>query len=106
MKLARVGLDVPLGRTFDYRADGDAVAIGARVVVPFGRRSMIGVVLGIGEDSDLPLERIKSITRVLDAPRLGNDDLRLLRFAADYYHYPLGQVVMNALPQRLKRIRA
>ena len=39
-----------------------------------------------------------------DLPPLAAEDLRLLRFAADYYHHPLGAVVMGALPTRLRRV--
>ena len=106
MRIVRVGLDVPLAQTFDYRADGCAEpAIGERVLVPFGKRKLIGVVLDVGVPSTLAPHRLKSISRVMPDPRLAAEDLRLLRFAADYYHYPLGQVVMGALPQRLKHAR-
>jgi len=103
MKAVRVGLDVPLAQTFDYLADGFEVEVGERVVVPFGRRQMIGVVLDVAYTSDVPADRLKRISRVMHDARLSPEDLRLLYFAADYYHYPLGQVVMAALPQRLKR---
>jgi primosomal protein N' (replication factor Y) len=103
MKTARIGLDVPLAQLFDYRAEDD-IEVGQRVLVPFGPRQMVGVVLEIADATSIPEHRLKSVTRVLrDAPSLSTEDLRLIRFAADYYHYPLGQVVMNALPQRLKR---
>lgn len=103
MKTARVGLDVPLAQLFDYRAE-DEIAAGQRVLVPFGKRQMVGVVLEVADVTSIPEHRLKSVTRVLrDAPSLSPEDLRLIRFAAGYYHYPLGQVAMNALPQRLKR---
>lgn len=106
MKTLRVGLDVPVAHAFDYRADDDEPCeVGDRVVVPFGRRHAVGVVLELAADSAIAADKLKSVVRVLrDAPPLTIDDLRLLRFAAEYYHYPLGQVVLGAFPQRLKRI--
>ena len=103
MYIVRVGLDVPLAQTFDYLSESPLRA-GERVLVPFGRRHLVGVVLDGGASSDIAPERLKSIARVLPGPCFSADDLRLLRFTADYYHYPLGQVVMNALPLRLKTI--
>jgi len=105
MKTVRVGLDVPVARTFDYSHDAcDDLGVGDRVLVPFGNRRAVGVVLEVNAAAQVAPERVKRIFRALrDAPPLSADDLRLLRFAADYYHYPLGQVVMNALPQRLRR---
>jgi len=106
MQIVRVAIDVPLAQTFDYRAAALEVSVGDRVVVPFGKRNVIGVAVELADGSDLAPERLRNVARVLPHPRLGDADLRLLRFASDYYHYPLGQVVMNALPQRLKRAAA
>ena len=105
MKVVRVGLDVPVDREFEYFApDASADDLGRRAVVPFGRRMTLGVVLGVSDDSVFPAEKLKRVTRILrDSPALSADDLKLLHFAAEYYHYPLGQVVMNALPVRLRK---
>jgi primosomal protein N' (replication factor Y) len=108
MKIARVAVDVPLPQLFDYRIDPqDEPATGDRVLVPFGKRRVVGVVVESASASDVAVERLKTVSRVLrDAAPLSTDDLRLLRFGAEYYHHPLGQVVMNALPQRLRRASA
>ncbi|MDB5867481.1 MAG: primosomal protein [Betaproteobacteria bacterium] len=108
MKTLTVGLDVPVGRLFEYLAPAaDENDIGKRVIVPFGRRTAVGVVLGIDEPSSFPREKLKTVHCVLrEAPGFSADDLRLLRFAAEYYHFPLGPVVMNGLPTRLRRAQA
>jgi primosomal protein N' (replication factor Y) (superfamily II helicase) len=108
MKIVRVGLDVPVAGTFDYLAP-DAITddVGRRVVVPFGRRTLIGVVLELDDRSALAEHRLKSVVRVLRSETaFTRADLALLRFASDYYHHPLGQVVMHALPLRLRRREA
>jgi primosomal protein N' (replication factor Y) len=108
MKIVRVGLDAPLIQLFDYRAD-DATEedLGQRVLVPFGRRMAIGVILEIADSTHIPRERVKAALRIFrSTPQLSAEDLRLLRFAADYYHYPLGQVVLTALPVRLRRLES
>src|SRR5690349_10179965 len=108
MKIARVALDVPLPRLFDYVAtDVGNDDVGCRVVIPFGRRTVIGVVVELAAASTLPANRLRPITALLrDTPRLHPSDLRLLSFASAYYQYPMGQVVLGALPQRLKVPRA
>ena len=103
MKIARVAMDVPLARTFDYRCDTVDVEVGQRVLAPFGKRHAVGVVLELAAESDVPGGRLKQLTAVMPEGALAPEDLKLLRFAAEYYHYPIGQVVLNALPQRLKR---
>lgn len=105
MKIIRVGLDVPVAKLFDYRCD-DARQddVGRRAVVPFGKKIAIGVIFEVAGISEIPESRLKNALRVLrDHPPLSADDLRLLKFASDYYHHPPGAVAMNALPARLRR---
>jgi primosomal protein N' (replication factor Y) len=107
-KTFRVALDTPLRRLFDYlppRA-GEGVpdpAPGMRVRVPFGRRRMIGTVLEVADSSELPLERLKSILEVLDPkPLFDAGALELIRWAADYYHHPIGEVLAGTIPKALR----
>ena len=107
MRILRVALDVPLDTLFDYSAaDQGEIAIGDRVLVSFGRRQMVGVVAEIADHSDLSPGRIKPVLQVFrDTPPLSAEILRLLRFCADYYHHPLGEVVLNALPVPLRQTK-
>ncbi len=108
MKIVRVALDVPVATLFDYQGDdacGDDV--GRRVLVPFGNKIAVGVIMEFASHSRVPSGRLKRVLRVLrDAPELSGDDLRLLRFAAAYYHHALGPTVMGTLPARLRRASA
>lgn len=104
MKIARVAIDVPLDTLFDYRADVQASDIGCVVVVPFGARNAPGVIVDVADDSDVPRYRLKSVARVLrEVPRLREEDLAFMKFAATYYHYALGATIMGALPAFLRR---
>src|SRR5512140_479330 len=104
MPIVRVALDVPLPTLFDYESGGNVkIEPGQRVVVPFGRKQVVGVAMECVADSDLAAERIKPVSRVLDEiPPLPADLLALLRFCSDYYHHPLGATVLSALPARLR----
>ena len=109
MQIARVALDVPLHRFFDYRvADGEPLAasdIGLRVRVPFGTRSRIGILVDLPAASDFPLDQLKSIEAVLrDLPALPPEWFRLSEFCAAYYQAPLGEVMLSTLPAGLRRI--
>ncbi|HKA41874.1 MAG TPA: primosomal protein N' [Burkholderiales bacterium] len=103
--IVRVALDVPVATLFDYLAeDVTREDAGLRVLVPFGNKTAIGLIIDFARGSALPPDRIKRVLKVLrDEPALGARDLELLRFASDYYHHPLGTVVMGALPARLRR---
>lgn len=104
MPIVRVALDVPLSTLFDYTvAEGIAVETGLRVIVPFGRRQMVGVVMECVAATDVSPERVKPVTQVLrDCAPLSAQLLDLLRFCSDYYRYPIGQTVLSALPTRLR----
>ena len=104
----RVALDVPVATLFDYRADDVTPAdIGRRVLVPFGRKTALGVIIELARTSAVPPQRLKQVLNVLrEEPALEPADLELLKFAADYYHHPLGAVVVGTLPARLRRTGA
>jgi primosomal protein N' (replication factor Y) len=103
-----VALDMPLKRLFDYlpcdsSLFDQSVEPGMRVRVPFGRQRLVGVVMGSADSSDVPPERLKSILQVLDpSPVLDTSALQLLRWAAEYYHHPIGEVLATALPKALR----
>lgn len=106
MTIIRVALDVPLATLFDYVvSEGTQLEIGQRVVVPFGRKQVVGLAMEWAESSGLAADRIKPVTRVLDdVPPLPQELLTLLRFCSDYYHFPLGMTVLAALPSRLRAV--
>ncbi len=106
MPIIRVAIDVPVDNLFDYQApDATGADIGSRVLVPFGRKTVVGVIIEVSETSEVPAARLKSALHVLrDMPPLASEDLRLMQFAAEYYRHPLGAVVMDALPARLRRM--
>ncbi|CAM3668404.1 primosomal protein N' [Bordetella bronchialis] len=102
----RVALDVPLQGPFDY-SHGGALVPGTRVVVPFGRRRLVGIVTDVPEEPAIDPVHIKPVERVLDdLPPFTSDWLRLARFAASYYHRPLGEVMLPALPPPLRKLSA
>lgn len=102
----RVVLDVPLFAQYDYRVP-HRVAIGTRVIVPFGRRKVVGVVVGLPETPGVDPAKIRDVDQVLDdTDALPGDWLRLAAFAAQYYQRPLGEVILPALPSSLRKVAA
>ncbi|WP_350238541.1 primosomal protein N' [Pectobacterium colocasium] len=106
MSVAQVALPVPLARTFDYLlpAGGIAPQVGARVSVSFGNRKAIGIITALNNTSELPLEQLKPVHDVLDEQPLFPPSLwRILLWAVEYYHYPIGEVLFHALPILLRQ---
>ena len=102
-----VAIDAPLRRLFDYRPPLDAStaapAPGQRVWVPFGRRKTVGVVLEMRDRSTVPDAQLKRALAVIDTePVIDPVLLDLLRWSAEYYRHPIGEVVAAALPVALR----
>lgn len=102
--ILKVALDVPLDRLFDYLDAGFSVKVGQRVVVPFGRRNVVGVVIEKSDSSEFALEKLKTIIQVFDDELpIDPSTFSLLKFCADYYQYPFGQALLASLPTRLRQ---
>src|SRR5687768_7840180 len=90
-QFAEIALPLPLRQTFTYRIPAgiqDFIALGARVIVPFGNRSLTGYAVALSSDLDeglgLEIEALKSISELVDESPLVTDEiLRLARWTAD-----------------------
>ena len=97
---------MPLSREFDYLPprSGPAAVTGSRVLVPFGRRHQVGIVMGQAAGSDHPAAKMRHCSETLDQEALlSADDLWLIRFTSSYYHHPIGEVMAAALPALLRQ---
>jgi primosomal protein N' (replication factor Y) (superfamily II helicase) len=106
--ILRVAVPCPLAGCFDYLPPDCPMtaAPGQRVLVPFGRRETVGVIVEVGDGSSLPRSRLKRALAVLDVRPLFTDDLRaLMHWTANYYHHPIGEVYATALPVALRQAR-
>ncbi len=105
MPILRVALDVPLPRLFDYAAaDASPSDVGRRIAVPFGRRTLVGVIIEIAAESAVAPGKLRPAGPILDdMPALPAEWLAVARFASEYYQRPLGEVIHAALPTRLRR---
>ena len=103
----RVAVPSPLRRVFDYLPPATSPianpAPGTRVVIPFGNRKLVAVLLDITSGSTLSRERLKPVAAILDEQALYSDAmLRVLLWATSYYQHPVGEVFATALPSRLR----
>lgn len=103
--LVQVAVPTPLFRVFDYRWKADQpIVCGTRVSVPFGRRQVIGIVLGALVSTEVPENKLRSVHLVHDSePLIPEDLMTLLNWASRYYHHPLGEVLASALPSLLRK---
>ena len=109
MDIIKVAVPVPMRRLFDYQLPlhiaKEQVNIGARVLVPFRHKILIGIVCktALGEQT-FDIDKIKDIIDVIDSqPVIDQHLYELLSWAANYYQHPIGDVFNTALPTLLRQ---
>ena len=106
--IVQVALDTPLDFTFDYRWIGEATDSelpkpGQLVLVPFGQREVVGLIVTVKQSSEVPSEKLRGVIAVQNLIEpLSDKWLEMCRFAASYYQRPLGEVALPCLPKNLR----
>ncbi|TWW12323.1 primosomal protein N' [Planctomyces bekefii] len=99
-----VAVPTPLARTFTYLADSP-VPPGMRVLVPFGRRRVVGVALGPAQAELEAGTQLKKIEKILDdTPSYSETVLAIARWISTYYMHPLGEVLRTMLPASSEKV--
>ncbi|MGN6984706.1 primosomal protein N' [Neisseria sp. P0008.S010] len=103
----RIAVNVPLSDGLLTYSHSEPLPQGARVLVPFRNKTVVGIVWETDIAPDMDAARILGVqTTFSDGPPLPESWRDLLAFTSRYYHYPTGQAVFAALPQGLKETRA
>ncbi|MEW6981045.1 primosomal protein N' [Colwelliaceae bacterium 6471] len=105
----QIAIPVPMRQLFTYQVpialQSPGIQLGERVLVPFGSRQVIGIVLSIDSQCDIANEKLKAIlARVSDNFHFDASMLSFLQLCANYYHHPIGDVFQQALPVLLRQI--
>ncbi|HEX6790045.1 MAG TPA: primosomal protein N' [Candidatus Krumholzibacteria bacterium] len=104
-RFARVVLPIPVEQAFTYEIPeslSGRVAVGCRVEVPFGKRSLSGIVVELAETADVP--RTKPIAEVHET-YVSASLLDLARWIASYYGCSRGEALQSVLPPSLRRAK-
>jgi len=102
-----VAIQTPVRRTFDYLVpdnfEREKLLPGCRIQVPFRNKSVIGILVGIKNNSDLPLSKLKFAENVLDDTVLiSKNMMKLNQWASNYYQHPIGEVMLQSIPKMLR----
>ena len=101
-----IALDTPLNSCFDYRwpcAPGAEPLAGQLAQVSFGHREVVGLIVNVGDRTDVPADKLKDAIAVRSQlTPLSGAWLALAAFAADYYQRPLGEVALPGVPKNLR----
>ncbi|MGF1640357.1 MAG: primosomal protein N' [Rhodospirillales bacterium] len=101
-------LPLPLGSPYDYRIPADlALSEGDFVRVPFGRRTLTGVVWGTGSDA-IGEDRLKDVLGRCETPPLSAATRRFVHWVAAYTVHPLGSVLrmVMSVPEAVQPAKA
>lgn len=113
MFFLEVAIPAPIWKTLTYSIDKEESLveffpeaeqlIGRRVLVPLSRRKLTGYILSVSQESPTGFS-VKSIVELIDStPLFHSNQVPFFRWIANYYHFPIGQVVETALPGGLNR---
>src|SRR5215475_12759227 len=101
VEIAHIVVELPLETPLDYRIPSGlrtCCRIGQRVLVPLGKRQVLGYIVGLASTSTVV--DLKELVEILDeTPLLTPALLQLTRWIAEYYLCPWGQVLKAAVPE-------
>ncbi len=103
MPYVEVVFNLPIYHAFTYHLPDSFSHItpGYRVLVPFGKRTITGIVINLPEKSSY--SSVKSVLDVLDDKALIRPDaMKLAQWISSYYMAPLGQALQLFIPKGLE----
>lgn len=106
-KILKVALPRPLHTLFDYLppegVDPDSIMPGSRILIPFGAKTLLGFFIRADQPQD-PKRTLKYAIEVLDqVPLFKPSSWQFLCKAQQYYHHPIGEVIITGLPVALRK---
>ena len=97
-----IAVGLPLRQCFTYKSK-DEIKKGTRVMVPFGRKSIVGIVVKkISKPKSL--KGLKEIISIADDYSCFDGSIfKTITWASDYYHHPIGEVFFSFMPTLLRK---
>ena len=92
-------------KIFEYSCDDD-LKVGSRVKVPFGGRTIDGVVIGVSENCSVPPSKLKSVVSVYDElPALVPECFSLMERISSRYRVPKAAALRLFMPSEMRHGR-
>ena len=106
--ILHIALAAPVYGLFDYLPPGNVpeenLVPGQRLLVPFGRTNRCGILVSLSNQTSVARHKLRAAHAILDeTPLMSREHLAFLCWVADYYHHPPGEVLLSALPVRLRK---
>ena len=109
MTFLRIAIPSPVRRLFDYLPEpkaslNNSYEPGLRVLVPFGNRQLVGLLISTSSETDVAVNKLKPIIKFLDqSPVLPQFMFELALWSAQYYQHPMGDALAQSLPVHLRK---
>ena len=97
-----IAVGLPLRQCFTYKSK-EVIKKGKRVIVPFGSKSIVGIVVKkIAKPKSL--KGLKEIISIADEHSCFSGSIfEAITWASDYYHHPIGEVFFSFMPTLLRK---
>ncbi len=97
-----IAVGLPLRQCFTYKSKV-AIKKGTRVVVPFGKKSIVGIVIKKISNPN-SLKGLKEIISIADNHTCFDKSIfNTILWASEYYHHPIGEVFFSFMPTLLRK---
>ena len=104
--ITQIAIPCPLRQIFDYLPGNEITNLekGMRVLVPFGSRQVVGIVINtLKANDEIQTSKLKKIIKALDSSPIVTTELfNLIKWVSDYYHHPIGDCFQAALPKKIR----
>jgi len=91
-------------KIFEYSFSDCRITSGSRVVVPFGKKVIEGIVIGVKNESKFPPDKIKPVLRLLEeTPALTEETLKLMQFVCDTCYVSRAGALRLFLPVEMRK---
>lgn len=91
-------------KIFEYSFSDCRITLGSRVVVPFGKKAIEGIVIGVREKSVYPPEKIKPVLRLIEEmPALTKEMLSVMQYVCDTCFVTRAAALRLFLPVEMRK---
>ena len=105
--IVNIAINVPCHNLFSYvwPSDFSRPILGSRVEVEFGNKIRLGII--VSTEVSAQVNKLKTVLKVLDQEAVINANIiKLFIWASEYYHYPIGEIIHQAIPKKLSTLNS
>ena len=96
--------NVEVDKVFEYSFTDCKITLGSRVVVPFGKKVIEGIVIGVKSESNYPADKIKPVISLLEeTPALTKETLELMEHVCKTCYVTRAAALRLFLPVEMRK---